>query len=259
MSTGEVDAREVLRRVFMAGLDPFATFARIARRPDALGPLMCSMLLVFACVTENMVPLAKVQIYLARGESIPPRVEVEGSVVRVVAVNATSAVRKAGPVGEEQLALLYAYSLGVSVITWLCWAAGIWLALNVFGASPRPPSALLSGYALSAEFYRRVSRAVLLAWLLRDLSALEVVVPANSTKLSSLLNLVSLAVGSLSELRAPLMAHWVFFSIWSAVVVVAALAQGTTSMRRAIAGGAIALIVASLMQSLAQYLLLLIT
>lgn len=255
MSSHEVGAAEVLKRVFISGLDPFSAFARIAARPDGFGPIVCMLLLIFAYTLENAVPLSKVYLYTAKGDLRSPSIESLDGILRVVAVNATSGLRRIGALSEEHFAALNMLSLGFGITLWLCWALGMWAALKI-AEGPPVSAVLLAGYILTAEFYKHASRAILLAWYLRGVIRIEVLVAPGQVELSSLLGLVSLAFAGVGGLQTALLAHTVFFTIWSIVVATAASARGAAPMRRSIVGGLIAFLISSAAQSIVQYLLL---
>lgn len=254
VSVEGVGAGEVLRRVFGAGLDPFNTFSRIAARPDGFGPLMCMLLLVFAFSVQNAVPLSKVFLYTARGSLITPQIEQLDDVLRVTAVNATSGLRRIGLPGEEHFAALNVLSLGFGLAAWLCWTLGIWVALRIVEGPPSS-STLLSGYVLSAKFYEYLTKALLQAWYLRDLTRIEIVLAQDALNLRNLLSLTSLALTALRELQQALLAHSVFFTVWSVVVTSAAVSRGYAPMRKALIGGLAAFLISSAAQTLAYYLL----
>lgn len=244
-----------MRRVFGAGLDPFSTFARIVARPDGFGPLFCMLLLVFAFSLQNATLLAKIFIYSARGSPIAPHVEQFNDFLRVVAVNATSSLRRVGPLSEEHFAALNVFSLGFSIAAWLCWALGIWVALKIV-EGPSISSTLLSGYVLSVKFYEYLTKALLQVWYLKDLTRIEIILPPDSLNLHHLLGLTSLALANIRALQTALLAHTVFFTIWSVVVTSAAVSRGYAPLRKAIVGGVVAYMISSAAQSIAHYALL---
>jgi hypothetical protein len=255
----EVSPGEVFKRVLLAGIDPFRVFADVARRPDTAGAFACMLLLAFAHFLSNSVLAAKVVVYAGKGEKIaPPAVTVDGSVRKVVAVNATS-YRRLGPVSEEQYAALNMLALGYALTTWVAWALGLWLAYKLAGGSPSP-AVLMSGYVLSSKVYENLTRAALLAMFLRDLGRIELYVEPSqgAQRVGALLNLASAAFTTVEGLPTAVAVHAAFFTVWSAVVATAAVNRGgLTSLPRSIAAGLAAYVLASAIQSLAYSALML--
>lgn len=255
MSSREVSMEETLKRVFLAGLDPFTVFARISSSPDGYGPLMCMILLVFAYAASSMAPFPKVFVYAARANSTGLRISVADGTIRVTEVNVTTGFRRIGPLGEEYYAAIYTLALGFGVGAWLSWALGVWIGLKIVEGPP-VPSALLSGYIISYKFYEYIARAVVLTWYLKEISLIEIVVVKDTLKVGKLLTFISAALSSISGLQTALNALTIFFTIWGIVVATGAVSRGYAPLRKAVAGGLVAFFISSLAQSLVQYLLL---
>lgn len=255
MSVQEVSIGETLKRVFLAGVDPFTVFARISSRPDGYGPLICMFMLVFAYAVSSMVPLPRVFVYSSRANSSGIRVSVSDGTIRVAEVNATSGFRRVGPLSEEHYAAIYMLALGFGVGAWLSWTLGVWIGSKIVEGPP-VPSSLLSGYILSYKFYEYVARSVALTWYLRGVSLIEIVVVQDTLRVSKILAFVSAALSSIGGLQMTLNALMVFFTIWGIVVATGAISRGYAPLRKAIAGGVVAFLIHSLAQSLIQYLLL---
>jgi len=255
----EVGPADVFKRVLLAGVNPFRVFADVARRPDTVGAFACMLLLAFAHFLNNSMVMAKVVVYTGRGEKVaPPIVSVEGATCKVIAVNATS-YRRLGPIGEEQYAALNMLALGYALTTWVAWAMGLWVAFKLAGGLPSPV-VVMSGYVLSSKVYENLTKAILLAALLRGVNRIEVYVePLQSfRRVGELLNLASSAFVAVEGLQTAVSAHAAFFAVWSAVVATAAVNRGGfASLPRSIAGGFVAYILASLIQSVAYAALML--
>lgn len=255
----EVNPGEVFKRVLLAGVDPFRVFADVARRPDSAGAFACMLLLVLAHLLSNSVVAARVMVYTGRGEKVaPPVISVEGASCKIFAVNATS-YRRLGPMGEEQYAVLNMLALGYALTTWVAWAIGLWLAFKL-ARGPLSSAVIISGYVLSSKVYENLTRAALLAVLLRDLSRIEVYVEPlqGAQRVGALLSLASSALAAVEGLQAAVTVHAAFFAVWNAVVATAAVNRGGfVSLPRSIAGGLAAYVLASAIQSLAHAALML--
>ncbi|MEM0042996.1 MAG: hypothetical protein QXZ31_08745 [Thermofilaceae archaeon] len=257
MSVEGVGVKEVLRRVFGAGLDPFSTFGRIVARPDGFGPLLCMLLLVFAFSLQNATLLSKVFIYAARGNPVTPFVEQFDNTIRITAVNVTSSLRRVGPPSEEHFAALNVLSLGFGIASWFCWSLGVWVALKIVEGPPAS-STLLSGYILSVKFYEYLTKAIIQAWYLKDLSRIEIILQLDALTLNRILSMASLGLASMRELQTALLAHTAFFTVWSIVVTSAAVSRGYTPLRKAVVGGITAFLISSAAQAIAYNLLLMV-
>jgi len=246
----EVGPGEVVKRLLLAGIDPFRVFAEISRRPDSVGAFACMLMLAVAHFLGNSTLVSKVVLYTAKGEAVKPEVLSIGDVRRVVAVNATS-FRRVGPLNEEHYAALNMLSLGYALVTWIAWALALWLSVKLVGGSTGPV-VVLSGYTLSAKIYENLTKAVILAVYLRGLSRIELFLAQSAQRVSAVMSLVSLAIAEVSGLQTALLAHMAFFAVWNLVVSTAAVYQGGLSaLKRSILGGFTAYILASFIQSIA--------
>jgi hypothetical protein len=250
----EVGPGEVVKRILLAGIDPFRVFAEISRRPDGVGAFACMLMLAIAHFLGNSTLVSKVVLYTAKGEAVKPEVLSIGDVRRVVAVNATS-FRRMGPLNEENYAALNMLSLGYALVTWIAWALALWLSVKLVGGSTGPV-VVLSGYMLSSKIYENLTKAVILAVYLRGLSRIELFLAQSAQRVSAIMSLVSLAIAEVSGLQTALLAHMAFFAVWNLVVSTAAVYQGgLVPLKRSIVGGVIAYILASFIQSVAYTLI----
>lgn len=250
----EAGSGEVVKRIFLAGVDPFRVFADISRRPDSVGALACMVLLSIAHFLGNSLIASKVVLYTAKGEAIRPEVLVVGDARRIVAANATS-FRRMGPLSEEHYAALNMLSLGYALVMWIAWAVGLWASTKLVGGSTGPV-VVLSGYILSAKIYENLAKAIILAAYLGSLSRIELFLAQNAQRVSAIMNLAALALSDISALQTALLAHTAFFAVWNLVVSTAAVYQGgLTTLKRSIVGGFTAYILASFIQSVAYSLI----
>lgn len=243
LSSTAVEAGEVLKRVVIAGLNPFNSFAKISKRPDSVGPFLCLFLLAFASFAGNALLLSKTFILSARGTPIPPRVEWEDSALKVVFVNATS-FRRLGFPAEEHYSVLNAVALGYSFLTWIAAAVGLRLALKVSGGYTGL-TIVLSGYSLSARIYENLARAVTIALYLSGVPRINMYVPAD-LKVGALLYLATIAAGKVEGFTLALRAQEAFFAVWNIVVYVAAASQGgALPMKKSALGGILGYFISS--------------
>jgi len=245
----EVGVEEMLKRILLVGISPFSAFAEIALKPDIAGPFACMILLAFMHLFGNSVIASKVMLATAKGGHLsPPRVTSSGGVLRVVAVNATGHIRRLGELEDEYYLRLHILSLGYSLITWTATSVGIWIALRAVGGSTHL-TVVLGGYALSVKLYEIASKAVITAYFLSPYKAIELVLAQPIRNVSVILSLSSAALSAVPGLSTALEAHMAFFTIWSAVVLMAAIQEGGfVSARRALVGAVICYLISSALQ-----------
>jgi len=245
----EVGVEEMFKRIVLAGISPFSTFAEIALKPDIAGPFACMILLAFVHLFGNSVIASKVLLATAKGERLTsPYVESLGSMLRVMTVNATGHIRRLGELEDEHYLRLHILSLGYSLIAWTAASVGVWAALKVVGGSTRL-TVVLGGYALSVKLYEVASKAMIIAYFLSPYKAIEVVLAQPTRNVNTILSLSSAALSTVPGLSTALEAHMAFFTIWSAVVLMAAIQEGGfVPARRALAGAVICYLVSSALQ-----------
>jgi len=163
-------------------------------------------------------------------------------------VNATGHIRRLGELEDEYYLRLHILSLGYSLITWTATSVGIWIALRAVGGSTHL-TVVLGGYALSVKLYEIASKAVITAYFLSPYKAIELVLAQPIRNVSVILSLSSAALSAVPGLSTALEAHMAFFTIWSAVVLMAAIQEGGfVSARRALVGAVICYLISSALQ-----------
>lgn len=251
-----VGAEEMFKRVVLAGISPFSTFAEIALRPDISGPFACMILLAFMHLFGDSVIASKVMLATARGEQLTsPHITSSRGVLRVLAVNATSHVRRLGELEDEHYLRLHILSLGHSITAWIAASLGMWLAFKVVGGSTRL-TVVLGGYALSAKLYETAARALITAYFLSSYEEIELVLPRATHNVSVILSLSSAALSVVPGLSTALEAHMAFFTVWNIIVLMAAIQEGGfVPARKALVGAIISYPISSTLQLLLYRLL----
>ncbi|MEM1508820.1 MAG: hypothetical protein QXY49_01830 [Thermofilaceae archaeon] len=246
----EVGIRESLRRVLLAGLNPFRIFMEISQRSDVTGPILCMLLVVNIVFFENLTPLSRLSLVYVKGDQVQPSVEITGRTYRVIAVNASSSFKKIGELSEESYGRVFLMAFGYGLIAWISATLGVLLGLKLLGKSLGVSSAVLAGYTLSTKFYEALTKTIIYTLFFINIDKIEIIIVPGSQNISVILTLVSLAMRQIPQLFTVLQAHSVFFTIWGLVVMSAALqGGGSVSLGKAILGALISYTISGILQS----------
>lgn len=245
---------EVIKRVFLAGVQPFDYMVNVSSSPDVLGPIVCLILLSLLNIAYYWNFYTHVYVSFTLAGTRPINVNITDNSI-IAYLNGTRAdFSDAQKLPEDVFSYTYSDSIILSITHWMAAALSLYVSSKLIGGRIRNLLAL-AGYSLSARIYEYFTKFLITLYLV-DGRKIYLQVPRNAN-VRAIQVLLDTAISKAGNIATLMKAHGAFFGIWMIVVMAAVLGvDERISMRRAVVGAVIAYILTTLMFSIVTRLLL---